>query len=202
MALHTDWKSFKSKVEQKRAHCTLACAHVAHELDARLCNIGALAEILCVNDAVVRVVRLGQTRELAACPVEFAGIDNHAAKLYGVPVEVLCRRMHDNVCAEFNRAAQHRRGKRIVHDERHAVFVCERGKPLDIKNGNRRIRYRFAEHRLRVRAERRLDFFVRCIVIHKCHVNSHLFHRNGKQVQRPAVDGRRADDVVAAAGNV
>ena len=58
-------------------------AEIAHQLHARLDDIGHVAEVAGVNDAVVALVRLGEVREPARSrPVELAAVHNHAAALY------------------------------------------------------------------------------------------------------------------------
>ena len=58
--------------------------------------------------------------------------------------------MDDQVGAELERAAEVRRGERVVDDERRADLVCDRRGELDIEDVASRVRDRLGEERLRV----------------------------------------------------
>ena len=111
--------------------------------------------------------------------------------------------MHHDVRAEVEGAAEYGRGKGIVDDQRQAVAVRQGGHALDIQHVQRGIGQRFAEDgagsrdgwpfrfRHREPSDRRR---VTSIPI--------FFERDGKKIEGAAVDAGRADDVIAAAGNI
>lgn len=111
------------------------------------------AERLGVAQAVVGLVRLGERRVFAVAPVEVAAVDDGAADLNGVAVDVLRRRMDDDVGAPFNRAAEDRRGERVVDDQRHAVGMRDARELFNVADRERGVGQRFGENGSRVGLE-------------------------------------------------
>lgn len=99
MALHPHGERLQSEVGVERRLRGRIDAEVARKLDARLGDIRRAAERLGVAQAVVGLVRLGERRVFAVAPVEVAAVDDGAADLNGVAVDVLRRRMDDDVGA-------------------------------------------------------------------------------------------------------
>ena len=62
-------------------------AKVSHELHSCLCDVGHRV-LLGVNSAVIALVRLGETGELAVVPVKLAAVNDNAAYLNSVTVHV------------------------------------------------------------------------------------------------------------------
>ena len=190
----------------KNAFCgTLDAAEVAHELRGRLRDERArLAELLRVDDAVIRLVRRGEAGELVCMriPVEVAGVDNGAAHRRAMAVHVLRGGVRHDVRTPLDGTAKHGRGERVVHDERHAVGVSGGGEALDVEDVESGVRDGLAEDGLRVGAERRLKLFVRAIGCDERGLDTHALERVREQIERAAVDGRARDHMVTAAGDV
>ena len=117
-------------------------------------------------------------------------------------VHILRRRVRHDVRAPLERAAVDGRGKRVVHDQRHAVSVRGGGKFFDVEHGQRRVCDRLAEDELRIRAEGRVQLLRRAVRVDKRDIHAHALHRHGEEVVAPAVDARRGDDMVAARGDI
>ena len=112
---------------------------------------------LRVHDSMIALVRRRETGKflLVRKPVELAGIDDRAADLRSVSVHIFRRRVRNDIDAPLEGPAIDRRRERIVDDKRNAVRVRNLSELLEIENVERGIGDRFAEHRFRVRAERR-----------------------------------------------
>ena len=178
-------------------------AEIAHQLHARLDDIGHVAEVAGVNDAVVALVRLGEVREPARSrPVELAAVHNHAAALYGMTVHVFCGGMDDNIRAPLKRTAQDRGRESIVDDERHTVLVRDVRPLFDIEHGQRWVGERFAEYGLGVGLEQLLDLFLVRLCVRPDAFDTQLFERHAEQVDRAAVDGGGRDKAVARRAQV
>ena len=110
--------------------------------------------------------------------------------------------MRDDIGTPLDGPAVHRRGERVVHDERHAVRMGRLREALDVEHGERRVRDGLAEHGLRVGAERGLQLLVRAIGRDERALEAHAAHGVGQQVVRAAVEGGARHHVVAAARDV
>ncbi len=90
---------------------------------------------------VIGSVGLRQAGKLVPCrlPVELARIHDHPADRIAVTVEELGRRMRHDVRAVFERTAQHRRGHRVVDDQRDAVIMRDIGNRRDVGDHAARI---------------------------------------------------------------
>ena len=104
---------------ERRQHA----AEVAQALDAQLGREAVLAEVVPVAEVAVGRHRLGHHREVAVVPREAAGVDDRAADRGAVAAEVLGGRVHDDVGAVLERAAQVRAGERGVDRQRDAGVV-------------------------------------------------------------------------------
>ena len=201
---HAEVQGFEAEVQEECILRRLDGTEVAHELGSSLRDEGALAECLRVSKAVVARIRFGEALEtVVVCfPVEVAAIDDAAAHSRSMAVHVLGGRMRHDVYAEFNRAAENRSRERVVDNHRNAVLVSEIGKALEVQNLAGRVCNSFTEEALGVRAEGLLDFFVAGILVHERAFDAELLHRNGEEIARTAVDGARADEVVAGFADV
>ena len=65
VAFHAQGQGFETLIDVERALRALAAAHIAHELHARLDDVGGLAKGLGVDEAVVGRIGLGKFGELA-----------------------------------------------------------------------------------------------------------------------------------------
>ena len=175
---------------------------IAQRHDAAAPDIGGRPQRLGVDDAVVGRIGLVEQREarLVGDPVELARIDDDAADGVAVPADIFGERVHDDVGAEVEGAAQIRRRHGVVDDQRHAVPVGDLGQPLDVDDIARRVADRFAEHRLGPLVDGPLDGIV---VVRLRHADLEALAREGvhEQIVGAAIELADGDDVVADAGD-
>src|SRR5690606_42040993 len=94
---------------------------------------GEVAEGLGTDHAAMGRARLRETRILARLrPVEGAAGNNDAADGITLAADELGKRMDDYVCAMLYRADEVGRSKRVVHNQRQAMFARHFGNPGDI----------------------------------------------------------------------
>ena len=143
-------KPIEAALREKRVLRRRSGAQITHELRPSLCNIRELSEFFRINNAVIRVVRLGELGEFAVCPVEIAAVNDNAAQRYRVTVHVLRRRVDNYIRAELERAAKHGSCERVINDKRNIIVVRQLREFLDIENRQSGICDRFAQNCLRV----------------------------------------------------
>ena len=201
---HAEVKRFQTEVQEERILRRLNGTEVAHELGGSLRDEGALAESLRVSEAVVARIRFGEALELVVMgfPVEVATIHNAAAHRSSMAIHVLGGGVRHNVNAEFNRAAENRSREGVVDNHRNAVLVSEISKALEVENLTCRVCNGFAEEALGVRAESLFDFFVAGILVNERAFDAELLHGDAEEIARTAVDGARANEVVARFADV
>ena len=204
VAWHAQVQCLESNVQQE---CILGGHHrtqVTHHLCNHLCNVSSLAEVLCVHQAVVAVIGLGEACELVVLrlPVEVSAVNHATAYGNRMAVHVLCGRVCHNVGAPLERAAVHRCGESVVNNQGHTVAVSNVGKLLNVEHVHAGVRDCLAEQRLSVRAERLLNLLGRSIGINESNLNAHLLHCYCKQVVCSAVDSGCRYKVVARLANV
>ena len=127
-------------------------------------------------------------------PIEFAGIHDAAAGDSAVAGQVFGCRMDHQRRAVFNRAAQVRRGRRVVDDQRNAGVVRDcrnRIKVSDIAAG---VGDRFAENGAGVVVNSSFDR-VQIVEIDEGTGPTKTFDRLAKLRDRTAVKARRGDDI-------
>ena len=135
-------------------------------------------------------------------PVEVAAIHDASAGRNSMTVHVLGSGVRHDIDAEVNRLAENRGRERIVHNHRHAVLVGDVRKALEVQNLAGRVCDRFAEEALGVRAEGLFDFFVARVLVDERAFDAKLLHRHAEEVARTAVNGARANEVVARFADV
>ena len=200
MALHAQRKGFQTEVGKPRGLRRRAEPKVAGKLKPCLGNIGAGGEILYIDKAVVRLVRLRQSGIPAVFrPVKAAAVHNRAAHAGAVAAQVLGQRVHDDVGAKLEGAQQIGRGHGVVHDQRHAVGVGHIGQRLNVGHVAQRVADGFDEHGLGLGIDQ-LAKAGRIARVGKAHLNALLREGVGKQVVGAAVERAGADDVVAGFG--
>ena len=150
MAGNAQMKRFKPDVEQKCVHRRRNGAEVAHKLNFCFCQICRVAETLCVNDAVIRLVRFAEFGELAVLPIKASAVNHNAAHARCVTVHIFCGGMNHDVRAEIKRAAKYGRCKRVVHNKRNAVFMRYFRVFFYVKDFERGVGYGLAENKARV----------------------------------------------------
>ena len=192
MLRHAYMQAFQRAVQEERRLRVLHGAQVAHQLSGGFRDECALeAELFRIRYAVIAFVGRGKAGEFIGMrhPVEFAGVNNCAAKIGCVAVHVFGGGVRHDVGAPFDGTAIHGRGEGIVDHERHAMRmrgVCE---SLDVEYGERGVGDRFAEHELGVGLEGRLELLVGAVRGNERAAQAHAAHGVGKQVIRAAVNG-------------
>ena len=167
-------------------------------------NVISDGEALSICHAVITLVGRTQTGVFVRVlrPVKFAGINDRAADGARVAVHVFCRRVYDDICAPFKRAAVDGRCKRVVHNQRNAVPVRGRREFFDIQNGQRRVCNRLAIHGLCVGPKCGVQFLRRAVRIDKRDLDAHALHGDGKKIEAAAINARRTDQMVTRADNI
>ena len=150
MARHSQRQCVQTEVKQERVLRRLLRAEVTHEVGTALGDVRRLAELVGIDNAVIGLVGRGEHREIAACPVKVAGIDNDAAQRDSVTVHVLGGRMNDDVGAPFKGTAVDRGREGVVHDQRDMMRVSDLSEHFDIDNIQRGIGDGLDEYRLGV----------------------------------------------------
>ena len=174
MALHTQRDGLNSLQQQERAErrkngsgATLIDAAAAR-------NIRSLAEMLGVDQAVVRGIRLAEGRE-ARCVLCFQSkfpLSTMAPpSVVPWPPMNFVSEVDDDVRAMLDRPQQDRRGNRVVDDERHAMLVGHCSQPLDIADVPRRIADTFTEYRSRIAVDQ-LGDCLRIVRLREAHRDS------------------------------
>ena len=82
------------------------------------------------------------------------------------------------------------------------MLVCGGGELVEVKHHERGIGDGFAEHGLRIGAERGIELFGRAVRVHEGAVDAHAAHGHVDEVVCAAVDGVRGDDMVADGAQV
>ena len=97
-------------------------------------HVSAIAEVICIDHAVIGRVRRTELREAVGVrlPRKAAAVDNGATERGAVAAHEFGERMHDDVGAVFDRAQHHRRRHGIVDDQRDAMALADSGKRLDV----------------------------------------------------------------------
>ena len=114
---------------------------VAQRHGARLHREPEVAESLDGRRGRGRPGRAGSSaRELVGrAPVEAARLDHDAAHRRAVSAQELGHGVDDDVGAPLERPAQERRRERVVHDQRDAVLVGDRGERLEVHHQAARV---------------------------------------------------------------
>ena len=202
MARHAQMQGFEAQVEDVGGEGVLLRADVAHELDARLHDVGRAAEPLRVDHAVVGRVGRAELGEFAVVPVEVAAVHDGAAGGLGVAVHVFGGGVGHDVGAPFDGPAEDRRGEGVVHDERHALGVGDPRQLLEVGDRERGVRDGFGEERLGVRTEGGGEPGFVGVLVDEGERDAHLLHGDGEEIEGAAIDGRGADDMVARLAEV
>jgi hypothetical protein len=107
-AVHAQRQRLQALQNQEAVERRDGCAHVAQRHDARATDEGSRAQGFGVNDAVVGHVGLVEALELQLVlgPGKAPAVDNHAADRVAMATDVLGQRVHDDVGAVLEGAAQ------------------------------------------------------------------------------------------------
>ena len=197
VALHAQMQSFQTDVGQERILRRLAGAHVAHQLCGRFCDVGFLSEFLGIDNAVIRLVRSGESREFVGVriPVKVSGVYDRSAYCHRVSVHIFGRGVCDDVHTILEGLAIDRSGKGVVADHRYPVVMCQFYEFFNVEDNTRRIGDRLGKNGSRVGFKIFLQFFRRQILVYQRRLDPETFQRNAQQVGGSAVNLRRADHV-------
>ena len=105
--------------------------------------------------------------------------------------------MNDDVCSERKRTAERGGGKRVVHDEQNPVFFTDRGDFVKIKDGNRRICDGLRKDKFRLFVDERIDLLSGRVHIKKSRFDPELGQSGGEEIECPAVNFPRGDNIVS-----
>ena len=119
VARHSKVKRFQADIGQESILGRLTGSHIPHQLYSSFGDISLFPETLGINDAMIGLVRRGQTRifVLVAIPVKIAAVHDTAAQRHGMSVHIFCGGVRYNVRSEFKGTAVNGRGKGIVTDQ-------------------------------------------------------------------------------------
>ncbi len=161
-------------------------------------DIGGVAEVIGIHQAVIRRVRLAEHRETIGVllPGEAAAVDDDPAHGGAVPAQKLGERVHDDVGAVRDRLQQDRGRDRIIDDERNAVGMRDIGQRRDVADVAGRVADALAEHRLGVLIDEAGDR-VRLVRFRETHLHALARKQVSEQRVRGAVELRHRDDVAA-----
>ncbi len=201
-AVHAQRQGFDALQDQEGIEGRDRRAGVAQRHHAGTADVGRGAERFGIDHAVVGHVRRVEALEalLVGSPGEFAGIDDDAADAVAMAAEILGQRMHHDVGAVLEGAAQVRRRHRVVHDQRHPGVMGDLRQGGEIDDVAQRVADGLAEQGLGAAVDQRLETF-RLAVIGEAHLDAVLRQRVGEQVVGAAVECADRDDVVAGFGD-
>ena len=202
MALHAQGQGFQAQIQQE---CVLGAglrAQIPHEMGAGLGDIRGFAELLRVDNAVIRLIGLGEHGELAVLPIKIAAVHNNAPQLHGVAVHIFAGGVGDNIRTEFEGPAVDGGGEGVVHNQGHAVGVGLLSKHLDIRDHQGRVGEGFGKHAAGVGLERRFQLFPGAARAHKGGLDAHFLHGLVNQVEGAAVNGAGSHHMVAGVADV
>src|SRR5207247_7834751 len=101
-------------------------------LHARAHDVAEVAEGLVEAHAVVTARGLGHSGEVAVVPGKLARLHDDSAHGGAVAADVFRRRVHHDIGAPLERAAQIGRGDRVVYHERDARLAGDFRDRLDV----------------------------------------------------------------------
>ena len=186
--LHSHGERLQSEIEQERRVRRRIAAEISHKLHSCLYDIGSCGVFLGINNSVIALVRLGQTREFSAClPVEFSGIDYDASYLYRVTVHIFRGAVDNYIGSPFDRSAKVRCREGIVYDQRNALLVRSFGEFFYVKDGKSGICDSFTENKLRIILERSSQFLLSAVRVNENTFDAQLFQREAEKIDSSAV---------------
>ena len=205
MLSHTNMQGLKAKVEIESALWRLNRTKVTHKLNGCLSNkSAAVTKGICIHKVVIGRVRLCQAWELicVSSPVKVATVNNSAANSRAMTVHVLGSGMGHNICSPLKRTAVHRRGKRIVNNQWHAMVMSSLCPTLNIKDNQRRVCNSLTKDALGIWPKCCVNLLVSCIWRDKRALHTHLFKGDSKQVKGSAINGGKRNKVISGLSNV
>ena len=197
MALHADAQRLDALQQLERVGRRQARAEIAQALGARAHDEGGLAELLVEDDAVIAGIGFGQHRKLAgSVPVEPAAIDDDAADRDAVAADPFGRGVHHDIGAELDRAAEERRRKGVVDQQRNLGVMRDLRDRRNIQHLEAGIADGLADHQPRIRLDRGAEFVERAR-LDEGGGDAEARQRVRQQVDGAAIERGGGDDMVA-----
>ena len=134
MAVHAHAQGLDALHKQERIEGAEAGADVAQAFDAGADDEGDGSEDFAEIHAVIGAGGLVDLREGALFPIELAAVDDHAADGVAVSAHEFGERVHHDVGAVIDGAAQIGRGEGVVDHQGDVVFVGDLGDGFDIEH--------------------------------------------------------------------
>ena len=188
-AIHAQGQCFQPLQNQKSVEGADGRAHIAQWHGACTADVGGRAKSLGIDHAVVADFRRVQAVEalFVLGPGELAAINDHAANAGAVPADVFGERVHHDIGAVLEGAAQIGAGHGVVHNQRNAVGMSDFGELFKIGHIAQRVADGFAKNGFGLGINQ-FGELLGLAVIGKAHFNTVLRQGVGKQVVGAAVE--------------
>ncbi len=197
--LHAQRQRLDALQQLERVHRRQAGAEVAQAFGPGAHDEGGGAELLGKDNAVITRIRLGHRREFArSLPVETPAVDDRAADGDAVSADPFGDRVHDDVGAKRERAAQIGRGKGVVDQERNAGRMRDLGHLRDVEHFQSRIADGFTDHQPGAVVDAGADA-VEIARLDEARGDAEARQRVGQEIDRAAIERSRRDDMIAGA---
>ena len=194
---HADAERLDALQQLERVGRRQARAEIAQAFGAGAHDEGGLAELLVEDDAVIAGIGLGQDGKFAGrVPVEPAAVDDDAADRDAVAAEPFGRGVHHDVGAEFDRAAEERRRKGVVDQQRNFGVMRDLRHRRNIQHFEAGIADGLADHEPRIRLDRGAEFIERAR-LDEGRGDAEARQRMRQQIDGAAIERGGGDDVVA-----
>ena len=197
MAFHADTQRLDALQQLERIGRRETRAEIAQALGSGAHDEGGLAELLVEDDAMIAGIGLGELGEFAGgMPVEPAAIDDDAADRDAVAADPFGRRIHHDIGAELDRAAEERRRKGVVDQQRNLRVMRDLRDIRNIQHLKPGIADGLADHKPRIRLDRGAEFIERAR-LDEGRRDAEARQRVRQQIDGAAIERGGGDDVVA-----
>ncbi len=134
MSVHPYRERFKPQIQQEGCVGGWVCPHIPHHLYPCFCDISSVLKTFRIDDAMIGLIRFSEFGEIAVFPVKITAVDNDPAHLHCMAIHVFRSGMDHDIRSKLKRSAKVWRRERVVHNQRHVVFVRNRCPFFDIQN--------------------------------------------------------------------
>ena len=196
MPFHAEVEGFHAQHGEEGVEGHLGIPQVPDPLGTHLGRIGALGEIPGVDQAVVTFVRLDELREFPVAPVKVSLLHNGAAHAAGMPVQVFCGGVGDDVRPPLEGLAEHGGGEGVVHNQGDSIGMGHPGEFLDVQDHHGGVAESLREDGLGVGADGGLEFLLRGGRQEVGEFDAALFQGVGEEADRAAVEAGAGHHVV------